>query len=246
MNTIRTRQSSDGIAHSLYVSQQEQAEQLYDDMAKTFWPMIGTANQSAYIAMDDAVDALQDAGMLRQQVKVKAQAALKEFRRYEKAVFQHYNSMGDDRYYLWSDMVSRAADGLESDVQKLYFAIKSVLDRHNVERSEVYAKVQTAAAMIDMSVMMFDTMAEQFQRQTMIPIAKSFDGGRLTSVQNNWRMVAYITGRNVLPNVDLNNDPTCHMAVKVILTKYQQAEFLNKAAGEALRLNPDCEKYINE
>ena len=246
MNTIRTTQSSDAIARSLYMSQQAKAEQLYDDMAKTFWPMIGTANQCAYLAMDDAVDAMQAEGILRQQLKVKANAALKEFRRYEKAVFQHFSSMGDDRYYLWADLVSHAADDLESDVQKLYFAIKNVLDRNNVERSDMHAKIQTAAALIDLSVLMYDTMAEQFQRQTMIPIASSFDGGRLTSVQSNWKAVGYITGRKVLPSVDLNKDPQCHMAVRVILTRYQRVEFLNKAAGEALKLNPNCEKYLNE
>ena len=246
MNTIRTQQTSNSIAMSLYAGQQTKAEQLFDEMAKAFWPMIGTANQCAYLAIDDAVEALQEAGMLRQQVKVKAQAAIKEFNRYEKAVFNHFQQMGDDRYYLWADMVSRAADGLEGDVQKLYFAIKNVLDKNGAADSEVHAKIQTATALVELAVLLYDTMAQKFQCQTMVPIAHYFDGGRLTAVKNNWKAVGYLTGRKVLPNIDLNSDKMCHMAVRVILTKYQRAEFLNEAAGEALRLNPDMEKYANE
>ena len=234
------------ITNSLYRAQQEKAEAVFDEMSKVFWTMQGTANQCAFLAIDDAVEAMQQAGWMRQQVKVKAQRALQEFRKYEKLVFQHFKIMDDDRYFLWSDMTSRAADSLQGDADKLYFAIKSVIDRYNVKDSDIHAKIQRAMALIDLAILMYNTMVERYQRQTIIPIGNAFNGGKLTAVQSNWREVAHLTGRSVLPAIDLNQDKTCHLAIKVILTKYQQADFLNEAAGEALRLNPNCAKYAEE
>lgn len=246
MNTIATQQNTNNIISSLYKGQQEKAQEVFEDMSKVFWSMQGTANQVAYLAMDDAVDYLQRVGMMRQQIKVKALKALQEFRKYEKAVYQHFKVSDDDRFYLWSDMTSRAADNLQGDVDKLYFSIKGVIDRYNVKDSEVHAKIQTASALIDLSVLMFDTMVQRYQSQTIVPIAGAFSGGKLSAVQSNWREVAHLTGRKVLPAIDLNQDKTCHLAIKVILTKYQQAEFLNDAAAEALRLNPNCMNYIHD
>lgn len=243
---IQTRQTSEGIASALYRQQVEEADRICDEFAQSFWPMIGTANQCAYLAMDEAVDAMIEAGMMRHQVKVKAMKALQEFDRYDKAVRKHFNDFADDRYYLWADMTSRAALMLQPDVQKLYFAIKNVLDAHSVRNSEVYAKIQTACALITLAVLMYDTMAEQFQRRTPIRIAETFRGGRLTNCERLWLAVADITGRKVLQHVDLRNDEACQLGVRVILTKYQRAEFLNDAAGVALDLNPEIKRLVDE
>ena len=244
---IQTNINKNGIAAAIYRAQVEQAEALSDDMAQKFWPMIGTANQTAFYAMDDAIEAMEEAGMMRQQVKVKAQKAMQEYERYDKAVKRHFHDIGDDRYYLWADLVARAAERLQPDVTKLYFAIKNKIDGGGVRNSVALAKIQTALALVTLSTLMFDTMAAQYQRQTMIRIAETFQGGRLTAVERLWKEVGDITGRQVMQDVNLRDDPTCMLGVQVILTRYQSAEFLNEAAGEALRLNPEIEeKYLND
>ena len=233
--------------NAIYRQEIEQADALCDEMAQHFWPMIGTANQTAYLAMDDAIEAMRDCGMLRQQVKVKAMKAVDEYERYDKAVKQHFRELGDDRYYLWADLVARAADRLQPDVTKLFFAIKNKIDGQRVRNSVALAKVQTALALVTLSTLMYDIMAAQYQRQTMLRIAETFRGGRLTAVESLWKAVGDITGRQVMQDVNLRDDPQCQLGVQVILARYQSAEFLNEAAGEALRLNPEIEeKYLND
>ena len=244
---INTRQNKNRIANALYLQQVERANELCEEMAQKFWPMIGTANMAAYQAMDDAVDMMRDCGMLRQQVKVKALKALAEYERYDKAVKAHFHSIGDDRYYLWADLVARAAGRLQPDIDKLFFAIKNKIDSYGVSNSLTYAKIQTALALVTLSTLMYDTMAAQFQRMTMIQIADTFRGGRLTACESLWKQVGEVTGRQVLAYVDLKDDPACILGVQVILTRYEKADFLNEAAGEALRLNPEIEKkYVND
>ena len=244
---IMTRQDEGRFASVIYRQQVAQADALCDEMAQHFWPMIGTANQTAYLAMDDAIEAMQEAGMMRQQVKVRARKAMQEYERYDKAVKRHFHEIGDDRYYLWADIVARAAEKLQPDVMKLYFVIKNRIDEQRVKNSVALAKIQTALALVTISTLMFDTMAAQYQRRTMIRIAETFRGGRLTAVESNWKAVGEITGRQVMQDVNLMDDEQCALGVQVILTRYQSAEFLNDAAGEALSLNPEIErKYIKD
>lgn len=244
---IQTNIDTNGIISSLYQQQMEQANELCDEMAQKFWPMIGTANQTAYIAMDDAVEAMRECGMLRQQVKVKAMRALAEYEAYDKAVRRHFQDMDDNRYFLWADLVARAADRLQPDVDKLYYSIKNKIDEYRCKDSIALAKIQTALAMVTLSTLMYDTMANQFQRQTMILIARTFRGGRLTAVESNWRAVGELTGKMVMPNVNLRDDPNCALGIQVILTRYQSADFLNEAAKDALDVNPEIKKeYENQ
>ena len=239
---IATQHNPYTLSQSLARIELEKANDLYDSMAQSFWPMIGTSNQTAYLAMDEAIEAMKECGMYRQQAKVKAQRAIDEYHKYERLCTQHFLSKGDNRYYLWQDLIGRAADKLEPDVTKLFFAIKNVIDRYNVPNSVALAKIQTAMALVSLSCLMFDTMAEQFQRQTPVRIVEYFKAGRLTACESNWKSLGEITGRQVLANVDLSHDPACQLGVQVLLTRYQAADFLNDAAGEALRLNPEIER----
>ena len=244
---INTQQSVEALRMGIAIAEHEKADAVIEKMAQSFWPMIGTANQAAFFAMDDAIEEMGKAGMLRHQAKVKAMKAVSEFERYDKAVKKYFHDIGDDRYYLWADLVNRAAERLQPDVDKLYIAIKNCIDGKRVPNSVALAKIQTALALLSLSVLMYDTMAAQYQRQTMIKIAETFRGGRLTAVESNWKAVGYITGKMTMQHVNLRDDPQCNLGVRVILARYQSADFLNDAAEEALALNPEIEsKYLND
>lgn len=244
---ISTNHSAASISQSLARAEIDRANELYDEFAQHFWPIIGSANQMAYLAMDEAVEAMQEAGIFRHQVKQSAQRAMAEFDKYEKLCTKHFKDYEDDRFYLWQDLIGRAADKFQPDITKLYFAIKSKIDRYKVPHTVALAKIQTAMALVSLANLLFDEMEAKFQRQTPVRIAEYFKAGRITACESHWRVVGYLTGRQVLADVDLSTDPQCQLAVQVILTRYQAADILNDAAKEALELNPDIErKYSKE
>lgn len=244
MNTIGINHQGVDLRQAVIQQEMARAEQLQEEMGQKFWPMIGTANQVAFMAIDDAVEAMRAVGWLRHQEKQKAQRALEEYKRYERAAYEHFLEPGDDRYALWQDLVGRAAEKLQPDVQKLYFAIKNVIDKCGVAHSDVLAQIQTGVALITLSTLMYDTMAAQYQRQTLVHIADAFRGGRLTAVERNWLQVGEATGRKVMKTVNLKDDAACQLGINVILTRYQSAEFLNEAAGEALSVNQKFDYLI--
>ena len=234
------------ICQNLRRHQYEEAMRLADEVAQHFWPMIGTANQMAFQAIDDAVDMMREAGMLCHKEKVHALKAVDEYHKYERAAYNHFMEIGGDRYALWQDLIGRAALKMEQDVIKLHYAIKQKIDKAGVRNSAVYAQIQTGLALVTMATALFDTMIETYQRQTMVNISDAFKPGRLTAVERNWMEVGELTGKKVMKDVNLRDDPTCQLAIQVILAKYEAANFINEAAGEALRLNPEAWKYASD
>ena len=228
-----------GVNDILMRSENDKAEKLADEVAKHFWPMIGTANYVAYKAINKASEMMRVAGMLRQQEKVKALKALEAYDLYEKRVKDHFVEINDDRYKLWKDLVRKASELLQPDIDKLYYAIKNELDRCGVQNSRVYASIQTGLALVTLATLMFDTMMSQFQRQTLVNITHAFKPGRLTAMESCWKAVGEITGKRCLQDVNLRDNEQCRLGVEVILQRYEKADFLNEAAGVALRHNPD-------
>ena len=59
MSTIRTNITSADMKMAVMRYNAQQADRVQDEMAQHFWVMIGTANQVAYMAIEDAVEAMQ-------------------------------------------------------------------------------------------------------------------------------------------------------------------------------------------
>ena len=235
---ISTTYSPYSLSQSLARIELNKAEELQNNMSEQFWSMIGTANQCAYVAMDEAVDAMKAAGLYRQQVKRDAQRAIEEYHKYEKLCIDHFKGYQDDRYYLWQDLIGKATERLEPDVTKLYYAVKNKIDSYKVPNAIALAKVQTAMALISLANLMFDEMVTKYQKQTPVRISDTFKVWRLTGCESLWRVVGYLTGTQVIANIDLSHDENCQLGIRVILQRYETADFLNIAAKEALELNP--------
>ena len=86
-----------------------------------------------------------------------------------------------------------------------------------------------------------DTLEAQFQRQTVIDLHRVFGAGRITATCNNWKAVGELTGNKVLKDVNLRDDPACKLGIEVIMSRYETAAFLNEAAEEAIKCNPQID-----
>lgn len=216
----------------------DKARELYNELEDHFWSRVGAANGIAINAMIEAYDAIEDAGMLKQSVKLKANAAMSAIDKYQHAC---QKEMGD-RYSLWSDVVRIAADNMQTDVNRLYYSIKNQLDKFHIAHSDVCSHIQTSLALLTSSIVFYDGLVDHFQSQTFINITKDFRIGRLTAVENCWREVARLTSR-CKEEINLQEDYNCQLAMRVIFKKYGDMDFLNDAAKKAMPLNPNMAKY---
>ena len=217
------------------------ARELYDELENHFWSRVGAANYIALNAMLEAYDAIEEAGMLKQQVKYWAKVAIKASEAYSK---EAHSKMGD-RYALWSDVVRLASDNLQNDVTHLYYSIKQMLDKYRIPHADICSHIQTAMALLTSAVLFYDGLVEHFQKQTFYNITKDFKVGRLTGVESSWREVARLTSK-CKEEINLQEDYNCQLAMRVIFNKYGNMDFLNDAAQKAMPLNPAMAKYANE
>jgi len=220
------------------------ADHLIEGLGKTFSVTIGTINQIAENAIDTAVDAIIEAGLNNFAIKMYINKVYEDFSHYKK---KHCRMLGD-RNYLWQDMTRLAADSIEPDVLKLKYSIKSVLDKNNIDRSGLRADVFTADALIQTAVSSYDHLVGAFQKQTLWKIDCDFRHARLIKAQRAWAYISKFmeyTGKREV-DINLNTDPQCELAMKIIINRFTNHDFLNDSAGEALRLNPMMSKYAKE
>lgn len=216
----------------------EQAEKVFNNLQYHFWPLIGTSNQVAIQSIYEAIDLMEEVGWIKQAIKPLVRRAERCITAYE----QRMRAAHGDRFFLIQDLATRASHKLEHDVFNLYMAIKQTLDRNNIPDSKIRSKVNMSCTLLELSIEFFNSTVGYYQQQTPIDIKSVFLDARLDALCRTWNAI-----NDNLPKfngfVDLNKDDNIKLSMKVILAKYQRADFLNEAAREALQLNPDMAKY---
>lgn len=226
----------------------EKAEQLRDRLDNMIWSVVGTANQCAAVATIDAFDAIEDAGLLKKEVKLNAVKCAESFETY----YRKARGKIHDRFPLWADMVNIAANQLRPCVNDLLTAVQNVIDKHDTEvgykdniPSSLKAQVFTSMALIDVAVNLFDEFVRVHQSQTAYDIKREFLSARLSKAKHHWEIVTHHFS-HTKGTVDLNKDKVCMIAINNLMESYQSTDFINYAAGEAMRLNPETKKYLKK
>lgn len=222
--------------------EQKKAAVLYEELGRHFWSIVGPANYSAVATMLDAIDAMEEAGLLRQKLKQLVKRAQKSYRDYINAA----KVTLEDRFYLWQDLTAHAHDRLQPDITKLFFSIKQRYDREKVKDSSLLSHVQTVCTMLSLSTGLFDATIDYYQKQTYLDISSYFRKGRLTGIETIWGEVMDIVIPTEVQMIPLARDENSQRAVSVIARRYQDMDFLDKAAVDAMRLNPSMIKYAAE
>lgn len=223
----------------------DNASLMHDEFVRNFWPIVGTANQSAILWLLDVYDDMEEAGMLKQNVKLHAKKCTEEIDRYH---CRARMALGD-RFAIWSDLTNNATHNIYPDCMRLYFSVKAKIDKELKQdesvASDIRAKIFTVNALLQIATAMYDTLVKKYQSQTIFNIHKNFDAARLSAVLHHWDIVTK-SFSNVNGSVDLNSDKHCQMAIKVILNRFSDKEFINEAAGDAIRQNPAMHKHLTE
>lgn len=223
-------------------AEQKKAAELYEQLGQRFWSVVGPANYSAVATMLDAIDVMEDAGIVRQKLKQLVKRAQRQYQEYVKAA----RDVLEDRFYLWQDMTAHAHDRLRPDILKLFFGIKQHYDNFRIPDSNMLAHLQTTFTMLSLCTGLFDATMDFHQRQTYLDISSYFKRGRLTGIVSIWNEVMELVIPKAVLGMPLAKDPNCKTAVSVIARRYETMEFLDEAATDAMRLNPSMIKYANE
>lgn len=208
---------------------QEQAEKAFDNLNSVINLILGAANTIVGKKLYDLVEWMQkDKALYRFKVKHLVNEALRSFQRYESL---HYQNFGE-RYEFFLDYLNEIEDALEPDIQKMYFSIKAVLDKAKVEKSELFAKINTTTSLAEISVFLYDRLIKECEEQTGFDFNELMRPGRLTGTLHYLDELEKLVCR--AKGVDLNKDKNSNLAAKIIAEKLLNEDVLENAAKTAL------------
>lgn len=219
---------------------EDMAKKLYDEMARQFWPIVGTANHIAMSSVLDSYDMLEERCMLVYDVKRDMNTSAREYDKYLRGV----RKMMKDRFALWSDATRLMASNMQPKVDALKNAVKTFFDKNGVDDTELRATICTTDALVQFSCVLYDVYIDRYQKLTAIDISSGFKIARMTGVNRAFRSVSKKL-LNVKTSHDLHvsHDVDCNVALENLQSLFLDMDKMNEACHEALVLNPEMKKY---
>lgn len=220
---------------------QHKADVLHEELCLRFPPIIGSVNQLAANTYFDTYDLLSDRGLIKQSIKKPVNRTGSDWEKYQNEAKSYFG----DRWFLLQDVVRLISDKMKGDVFKLRMSIKSVMDKHNIKDSDICSSVHLTQTMLDLAVGHYDVFVGKFQSKTNLIITDDVKFARLKDMRDRWmpvtRHFSHCQGI-----VDLNNDPTIRLAIKIINRHIFDGDHLNEASRLAMHLNTGLKDVVNE
>lgn len=141
---------------------------------------------------------------------------------------------------------------MEEDIQPhvdiLRFSIKSLLDKYRQTETELKSYVETARNLLAYAVHLYDVQIKTADEAAPgIHFDKYMNPARLSRTLYHFEQAAdMICKTEDGITIDLNKDANAMLAFRIIEKKLTSERFLNRVGYEALKLNPECRKYITD
>lgn len=136
---------------------------------------------------------------------------------------------------FWDDYSDAVIDAAKSDVTLFRLAIKQVLDDACCDQALLYAYVECARVLLDMSVKYYDAIMEEARKKHGRDYGSDFAEYRVGGIQKVWEDMC---DRLFVGKANLNT-PSVDAAFKVMCRKFAEGDYIAYCMGEAHKNNPD-------
>ena len=208
---------------------------------------ISVANEVARIATDNAIEALKEAGLYRQNTKRWCRKVSESFEKYERHLLDVY----DERNQVMLDYLDSVSDFMGKDIDIFVYSLKSVFDKYNEPKSFLMAKMEAARVLLENAALTYEQIMEiQSSKYAggVYDYGKYFRSVSLRDIFGYWENVSLPLMHSAHGNViDLNDDKNVSLAFDVIRNHLSDKEFLNKIGAKALSYNIElARKYVSD
>lgn len=206
--------------------------------------VIGAANTVAGKTMFDAIERVRKTPYYRFGLKRHLREAERAYYAYEKLHIQNFG----DRTQLFYDYLDTVEEDIQPHVDILRFSIKSLLDKYRQTETELKSYVETARNLLAYAVHLYDVQIKTADEAAPgIHFDKYMNPARLSRTLYHFEQAAdMICKTEDGITIDLNKDANAMLAFRIIEKKLTSERFLNRVGYEALKLNPECRKYITD
>lgn len=236
----------------------QEAEEAVARAEAGFYVVVASANELASMAVFDAMDTLRkhdfhnDREARRWALQCERQ--LNDYETLMRIRLQDASRRegsrtagGRDKYTLWLDMTDHVDEEMRPHVQRLYYSVKLLMDRHSTPHSETLARMWTAHLMLQFAVRQFDSLFDSVRAalggRSLRP---DFASGCLSGQLQCWHKAVEAMDARLcpkdLPDIDLAKDPGVSTGIKAIANRLDDTGLYNRGAEYGLSLNPGVAK----
>lgn len=232
-------------------------EQIEQEMRLTeagFYVVAAAANELASVTVFDAMDTLRRNGFHgNKEARKWATKCEKDIHSYETMMRIRLQDAsrrmgtvaedGRDKYTLWLDTTDRVDEEMKPHMDRLYYAVKMVMDRYSTPHSETLARMWTAHIMLQFAIRQFDTIFSDQKSRTGISLRSAFASGCMTGQLKAWHHALEALDKQLCPkdapDVVLDQDPAVRTGVRAIYNKLNDPDLYNRGAEYGISLNPE-------
>lgn len=219
-----------------------------------FYVVAAAANELASVAVFDAMDTLRRNGFHgNKEARKWATKCEKDIHSYETMMRIRLQDAskrmgtvaedGRDKYTLWLDTTDRVDEEMKPHMDRLYYAVKMVMDRYSTPHSETLARMWTAHIMLQFAIRQFDTLFSDQKSRTGISLRSAFASGCMAGQLKAWHHALEALDKQFCPkdapDVVLDQDPAVRTGVGAIYNKLNDPDLYNRGAEYGISLNPE-------
>lgn len=201
---------------------------------------VGALNTIAGRAASEAKDMLYKRKELwKHEIKYNARKTIAAIEKNER----NFTTNFGDRYNLFLDYLNNVEDDFEKPINMLGLQIQQLLTKNNQSYAHLKAKVELARTLLEYACLIFDRLMAIAEEETGYDFKQVYADRRLTEAYHYWcNVTSKICVTDNDTYIDLNSDPNCKLAFKIIEQRLADEDTLNRAGFEALKANPDLVK----
>lgn len=223
-----------------YTEITDKHRETFNHISSLFHTIIGGTNDVANSIMLDAINEIKKAGLLKQKVKKMCKAAIERYSVFDKKNMEDMRNSNIDKRQFYMDFLDSVDKRTKNDVFILRQSVKRLLDKNNINNSDLKSFILTAHALLIFSIELFDRFIDTCPPCPPINLGKTYRDARLTSVKQAWEQVEEILCPEC-KDINLTKDKDCKLAMEILETKLVSEQGINESGMEALNLNPDAQ-----
>ena len=216
----------------------------FDKCAKLFYALISPSTYAAHEEMQKAIDMMDEAGMIRHDLKKWINRAEADWQSIKMAIQVTLDTAdgkehGERKWMLWCDVCNSLYGKIESDVDKLQTACANYLGRFpDVERKELKLQCFVALVMLSISSELFNDFFDKFDTEYFADFRSGFKLADMRPTLEKWQQVIDIVTKGDM-RVDFAQDATVLLAHDVIYKRFINLDFMDKVGMQAIEYNEE-------
>lgn len=204
---------------------------------------VGALNTLAGAEMYDALVLLRKTPLYRQRLKAEAEAAYKEYCKFEAYYRRKYDT---EVYAFFLNYLDCMEEETSPVVRRFREAVLAAMARYGQEYPEVKACFITTRTLTDMSCNFFDGLLSDSRVRCGMDISAQFKNARLTSARYRWINANDCLFSKSDGTIDLREDPDCLAAYNALEKLLGDEDTLNRVGRKAILASPFIYNKLSE